>query len=720
VRRFLTAALVGVLVAGVVFVQPVRAGELDKLDTSLKLVPADAAFYSSMLRNREQIEAIAQSRAWAKLTSLPAIKMLRQMAEAQLNEHPPLAQLLQLYQQPENQQLVELVGDMLSQEVFCYGGSNFTGTTDLILQALGSMRYGPGLLYLTGQAQGLDPSKIQALTLLRSLSENLDQIKVPDLVIGFKLTKTDRGAAQLKRLEAMLNALGEQAPQLKSSFQRAKIAGGDFLTLTLDGSLVPWQQIPFKEYEQKPGEFDALVRKLIGLKLTVALGIRGQYLLLSIGESTAGLTQLDGANKLADRPELKPLARFANKRLTSISYVSRELRAKSGTTKKDIDNLVEMANSYLPLLNLPDGQQKKIRADLGDLAKDIKTFIPELGATFSFAFLTERGSEGYSYDWGDQTNVAGTLPLTLLNHVGGSPLVAALGRTKYSPENYQLLVKWLRTAGRYFEQFGVPMLGPEQREKYEQVTKVVFPLLERLGKATGQMLLPSLADGQMAFVLDGKIESQQWIQYLPPTDKPLPMLEPAFVLGVSDAALLRKALGEYRSIVNDLMIKLHELSQEIPDFQIPEPQTRQLKSGTLYYYPLPEILGLDKQIAPNAGLSDTVAVLAISEGHSERLLTKTPLKTAGSPLANLSRPMAGAVYCNWEGLLDVLLPWVDRGIKLAAQQAEAGGNAPSWLEIVKQVPAAVEVLKVFRSYSSSTYLEDRALVTHSETVIRDL
>ena len=44
-----------------------RAGDLEKLDTSLKLIPADAAFYSSMLRNREQIEMFLQSKAFAKL-----------------------------------------------------------------------------------------------------------------------------------------------------------------------------------------------------------------------------------------------------------------------------------------------------------------------------------------------------------------------------------------------------------------------------------------------------------------------------------------------------------------------------------------------------------------------------------------------------------------------------------------------------------------------------
>jgi len=60
------------------------ASELDKLDTSLKLIPADAAFYSSMLRSREQFEAIAASNAWAKIKAMPVVQMGLSMYQAQL------------------------------------------------------------------------------------------------------------------------------------------------------------------------------------------------------------------------------------------------------------------------------------------------------------------------------------------------------------------------------------------------------------------------------------------------------------------------------------------------------------------------------------------------------------------------------------------------------------------------------------------------------------
>ena len=63
---------------------PVAATELDKLDTSLKLIPEDAAFYSSMLRNREQFEAIRNSNAWAKVREMPVVQMGVSLYQMQL------------------------------------------------------------------------------------------------------------------------------------------------------------------------------------------------------------------------------------------------------------------------------------------------------------------------------------------------------------------------------------------------------------------------------------------------------------------------------------------------------------------------------------------------------------------------------------------------------------------------------------------------------------
>jgi hypothetical protein len=107
----------------------------------------------------------------------------------------------------------------------------------------------------------------------------------------------------------------------------------------------------------------------------------------------------------------------------------------------------------------------------------------------------------------------------------------------------------------------------------------------------------------------------------------------------------------------------------------------------------------------------------LTKSHAERLITATPLKLDGGPLADLKRNRAKAVYANCPALLDVALPWLEFGIRAGGPKL-AGGMNPD--EIIKQVQMGFEVLKVFRGYTSSTYLQDGKLVTHSETVVKDL
>src|SRR5262249_21993827 len=180
----------------------------------------------------------------------------------------------------------------------------------------------------------------------------------------------------------------------------------------------------------------------------------------------------------------------------------------------------------------------------------------------------------------------------------------------------------------------------------------------------------------------------------------------------SDAALLRKAFAQYRSLANDLLAKLHEVAPDhVPELKIPPARSKKLKTGTMYFYPLPRAWGLDPQVLPNGGLSDKVGVLTASEKHSERLLTATPLKVSGGPLADSKRKMAQAVYLNWEGMVDTLTPWVELGARLAlslARLRDEGGEAPAWADadnVLKHARTVLEVLKVIRKIGRASCRE---------------
>jgi hypothetical protein len=723
-------ALAAALLLGGALAPPARAAEGGQADHALSLVPADAAFYSASLRTREQLDALLQSKAWARLKELPLVQMgWKQVQDQWAQEGGPLEGLRKFYEQAENRELVAVLADAVSHEIFCYGGGDWADFTELAMQITNAVRFGPAQALLTGNPGGKAPNELQAQAALRALAKNQNLVKMPDFVLGFKVREPKKAEAQIKRLEALLKGLAEQAPPLAGRLRRANVGGHSFLTLTLDGSLVPWDEVPFKDFEDKPGEFDPLVKKLKGLKLTISLGVRDGYLLLAVGPSTASLARLGGkGERLADRPEFKPLRKFADRRLTSVGYVSKAFMARlAAANMGNLDGVVEMAKAGLAKAGLPVDKRKAIEKDLADLAGAAKHAVPDVGAGVNFTFWTARGFETYTYDYTKYSDPTGSRPLTLLNHVGGDPILAVVSREQYDPAGYLELVRWIKTAYGHADELIKDKLDDEQRKKYEEATRAFLPLFKRLDQATGKLLAALGGDGQSALVLDARWTSRQWIDRLPMTDKPLPMLEPAVVFGVGDAAEVRKALAEYRAIANEMIAKVRELAPpgQVPDFQIPEPKVEKRKAGALYSFPLPADWGLDKQVVPTGGLSAKVGVLTLSHAQAERLLTARPLKTDGGPLADPKRPLVSAAYFNWPAFVDALTPWVDLAVEKAplpqpGLDADSDEGKKARAEIRKQVRTVLQVLKAYRGSTSASYLEGGVLVTHSESVFRDL
>lgn len=701
--------------------------------TSLKFAPANASFYTSFQRNAEQWSAFANSKAYAKLLSMPALQLGLAQASAFWND-PDNAQLVAIkamLDMRENKELIELVKDAVSNEIFFYGDSGYADVIDLVNQ-LNRIINGAQLEALSS---GEEPATVMMRQLIAFLDKNGDKLKAPDTVIGFKLSDAKRAEKQLARLEKLLGDSLADQPDLKMRLKREKIGGAEFLSMHLDGTLIPWDSIPREELGKDAEAVEKLAERIKKMTLVISLGVRDGYFLFSIGDTSEHLAALGKGKLLADRPELAPLYKAGDKRFTSIGYVSEEFTKKAASSSAgQFDDLVNMAKQGLPLSGLDEKLQKEIIADAEALSADIKKALPQPGAAVSFTYLSSRGYEGFAYNYGDHSKVDGSKPLSILDHVGGNPILFVAAREKSSPEEYQFASKWAARGLYYFEQIALKEFDEAQRETYAKLRNEAEPLLKRIGKATSDMLLPALADGQWGVVLEAKTTSAKWHEAMPPADKPLPLFELAVVTGVSDAALLQKAFGEYYAVAQEALDKLHKaLPDEVPEIKLVPPKTKKVGAASMFYYDLPEHLGLDKQIAPNAGLAKNVGVLSYSPAQTERLLTKTPTPTTG-PLARRNQPLVSAMSFNFAALIDALSPWIDYGFDMAGglQIADEGaddlGEAGLVLQadagtmkfIKEQVAVVLDVLKCFRGGTSATYLEGKALVTQFEWQFQDL
>ncbi len=447
---------------------PARAAE--KLGNSLDFVPADASFYSTSLRLREQFDRLLGSKAWAKLLQMQSVQMALNMARSQL-EQPggPKEQWENFIRNPDNERLVETLKDMASTEVFVYGDKRFADFLGLSIEAFNAARYAPALSRLVDPSGAQNDERVAMSAFLETLNDNLDRVVVPDLVIGFKISDTNRADQQVRRLETLVNVVIGLLTinEFKDRFGRVKVGDGEFIEMRLDGKLVPWEEFPFADFEENPGDFEPLKQKLRSLTMTIDLGIKDGYLLFSIGDTNEHVATLGKTDLLINRPELKPLGEHVSKRLVEIGFTSKEFNSLITGTKDDVDGLVELAEEMLPYAELPDELEKRILEDARALATDLKPFVPEPGGSLSFSYLTPQGYEGFAYDWTQNLTLDDSKPLSLARHTGGSPLLAWVARNKQSPQDYDLLVKWIKKGYGYFEEFGLPQMSDAEREQVQ-------------------------------------------------------------------------------------------------------------------------------------------------------------------------------------------------------------------------------------------------------------
>src|SRR5688500_4238372 len=104
--------LLGALLAGAVLIAAGPRARADeetaKTASALAKVPDDAAFFSTSLRNKEQLDLFLKSNAYKTIRSLPAVKAAEEKAKAELAKDPnnPLQRYKKFTAQKENKELV--------------------------------------------------------------------------------------------------------------------------------------------------------------------------------------------------------------------------------------------------------------------------------------------------------------------------------------------------------------------------------------------------------------------------------------------------------------------------------------------------------------------------------------------------------------------------------------------------------------------------------------
>jgi hypothetical protein len=712
------AFALAILISGLLCISFARAEDAEapaKSTTSASVVPSDASWYIASLNNKKQLDLFYNSNAYKALRAIPAVKAAWKQAESEIKkEGGPLEKFKELTEAKENKDLVDLALDAFSHDVFAFGGNNWNDFFKL-LQAVNAAQ---SLGSLQGAAQGMDPNKSQTRAMLKVLEKNAASMRFPDTVFGMKVKEPKKVVAQLERLEKLVTKLANGFAPLKGKVKKTKMAGGEFLTVQLDGSMAPWDEIPLADLEEKKGEFDGLVNALKKQTMTIALGVKGDHVLLGLLGDVKTLEKFAGPSTLMGLPELKMLQKHAKRTLTGISYISADF-AKAASGDFDYSEQAKALKSLLEgVEQIKEPQKKAIAKDIDKFYEDIKKLAPkEFAASLSFSFLSERGYEGYDYNFNKHPDWA-DLDCRLLKNFGSDPILAFAFGFKCDGSIYTSTIAFLKMAYGHFESVALENAGANEKDMYDTIKKAVFPALEKIDNVIVKQIVPALGTKSgVGVVLDAKWKSAQWSQEFPKMEKAMPMLELGLLLGISDADKLTSAMKAFRGSINDLV---DAISANVPNGEIlgaakiPEPKTEKVKGGSLVFYPLPEEAKLDPQVQPVTGIGSTASVVALSKKHAERLMTPTELTYKSGPLSRKGNLIGGGIL-NFVTLVDAATPWIEFGVKEAA-----GLDKKEADKVLTQVKTGLNVLKCFKGFSSAVYVEGGIVVRHSEIVVKDL
>ena len=756
----------------------------DALEGGVSMIPKDAAFVSATLRLQEQIDLVLRSNAVAAIRKLPGvIQALEQYEEQKLQPGSPLSMLDTYLQLPENQQAVELLRDMVSTDTFLYGEPSCITFLELIQKVQqaqnaatilqmsrggvpggievdrrfeldriemdddddddgSSLDRGLKIVPVRRQVAEIDElelntagsgEQLTARMVLQALADNAEKIVVPDLVWGFKTGKPEVATSQIKRIEVLLKLLTQTNPAFGNALERRSIAGGEVVTLTIDGGLVPWGQMLREQAGIEDGDLDKIRRQLGGLDLVIVIGLIGDRVILSIGDSADHLEKLvvDGGDGLASTKPFEPLGEHRNERITGISYVSEALARAAAPSAADLEQLAALADTVADSAGLPDGAAREAREMLGKMAAGYKRRLPIPGPALGYSFLTDKGYEGYSWNWTRNGVLDSSKPLDLLGHTGGSPLLSIVTRAKTPPDQFDDFVDWGRMALAFFRKNILIKADEDDRERFEQAGRQLEPLADRLMTTLQTKIFPALADGQSAFVLDGKDKAAQLQRLMPASVEPLPIVAPAIAVKLDDPKLFREGLSDLFALADDVVEEIRALNPDsLPDgYRIPEPSKSKVDGGALWTFALPNA-GLDDQIEPTIGIGEDVAVFSLLPKQASRMLLRTPQET-GAALSRFGEPLGVAAAADGPGLIDLVEPWVEYAVRVGVLQQRNGfvdndstigpeGDDDRMRDILRHTSVVFEALRCIRVSVAEATTRSDATVVHWQNVIRDL
>lgn len=730
-QRHVTALLIGMWLASLFSPSVGRAQLSEQTDRAAELsqsmqrdfgaatwIPEDAGFFSAGYRYGDQWRAFNQSTAFQEVLATPAA----QMALTWIRQQPYLGQLQAARaQNPLIDQSVRLAQQAFAKEVFVYVDDRGPGFVNALADVYATAFWGGFATAWQEQKNvGMVPQREIALRgqMIRQMLEWQSDLRMPGVVFGFRLSDPKLGKDWITGIIPPL----QQA--IPFPLQKEMLGGGEYLTLRIEVRKFMtadhraaieaelWQVDEGQELAQELIEF------LESQTLSIAVGMRGDYLLLSIGADNSHLEEFGKGTSLAESATLAPVRKVFRDDLVGLSYVDAAL---TNSGKIDVDETVAGLDYFLLDVkdHMPAGMDERLLADAESLLMEVNESLPEAQPTLAVSFWRD-GFESFQFSALAPGSMESSQPLRILAHAGRAPLMAFASNSPPSLPNFRRLAFWIQRAYGYCEELLEHHLTAEEWEKFRDFQSLALPTIRDLHDTTFDLLIPALDGGQSVFLMDAKGAFTHSPDDKSPLPQPIRFPRPAMVFEVQDAEKLVAACIKYREIFNQLMRKVQQQNPDVQPFQLPAPTHRTMGDATLYNYPIPDdyqpATYLNNDFEPHAMLTDRHLVLSLSPRQSQQLLTASPRPE--SAIIDWDQPSGRAAWFDFRVLTKLLGDDADAVLALLGTEQQIEPTTAMMVKV--HVDKLRSALGALRSYQSRTYEGDGLQVTHSWLHIEDI
>jgi len=677
-------------------------------------VPDDVSAFAAERNVAAFWKGVWHSRAVQSLVALPLV----QQGWQQLQRHPGYRSFIRATKtEPVLVQALPILEDAVSTEIFACTGPDLPGFLQAVAQVVNAAQFAG----IKAGLRGSDSDSDTVADLVDAVLANEKRLQLPSVLLGFKLSNPK---AAEKFLDTWIPKIG---PTPLGMFKATPLAGGTMHVLEVHAdALLAGAARQLQRDLKRARVPEAKTRRftawLAGLEARLAIGVAGDYLLVSVGKDTALLERWGSDDCLARSPAFAPLRASYKPGLLGLSYSSASLAEISSFTPDDLRDLATNLTAAIPGGPGTAGLKERILKDVEALIKDIEADLLKPSATVSCSFLN-KGIETLTFGGPPGRSLDYSQPLTILAHRGKQPILFAASRAAKNPGAYEEAVKWLNVLFGYFEDYAVPSFDPETRKQYDKVMTLARPFLASVDDTTRTCLVPTIEGAQYLFALDGagELAAIPGARRQPPKPIPLPRL--AFAMELADPAKFTEAIKRYADATRKLIAAASEAypKQIPPGLTLPPPVVTDAAGGKLYSYAWPWKLGDD--VYPCALLKGRLLVLATSASLAKEMADELPMPT--SPVTALDKAAGSVGGADCRRAWDLLRRGTDTFF--AFVRAESDANTPSGRADLQQamlvkmhLDALWRSLGAFRGYSSTTTLRDGRLVTHSWLHVEDI